>query len=58
MLISDGSVANFGKIENGTSLFALREEYCTKLEKLVEQNQEERTDLQGTNMTMKQKVDG
>ena len=35
------------------SLYALREEYCTKIEKLIEQNAVERTEAQGQIMTLK-----
>lgn len=41
-----------------TSLYALKEEYCTKLEKLTEQNSEERSEAQGQIMTLKQRVEG
>lgn len=41
-----------------SSLFALREEYCTKLEKLVEANAEERADLQSQVLGLKQRIEG
>ena len=33
--------------QQATSLYALREEYCTKLEKLIEANAEERSEALG-----------
>ena len=39
------------------NLFALQEEYCTKLEKLVEQNASERTNLSNHNFNQQQKLE-
>ena len=39
-------------------MFALREEYCTKLGKLVEANAEERADLQSQVLGLKQRIEG
>lgn len=46
----------FGNDE--TSLFAIKEEYCTKLEKLTEESIEERSTLKNENISLKQKIQG
>ena len=53
---SDGGPAQApGNLGQASTLYALREEYCTKLEKLVEANAEERSEAQGQLMLIKQK---
>ena len=39
--------------QSQASLYALREEYCTKLEKLVESNAEERSEAKGRQMSLR-----
>lgn len=50
--------ATGGFANDGTSLFALKEEYCTKLEKLTEESIEERSALKNENISLKQKIQG
>ena len=38
-------------------MYALREEYCTKLEKLVEANTQERSDLYSQSLSLQQKAE-
>ena len=44
-------VGGFGSDES--SLFAIKEEYCTKLEKLTEESIEERSTLKNENISLK-----
>ena len=57
MNIKENTNQSQSQILQGSSLFALREEYCTKLEKLIEANSEERSNMQSLNLQLKQKVD-
>ena len=57
MNIRENTNQSQSQMLQGSSLFALREEYCTKLEKLIEANSEERSNMQSLNLQLKQKVD-